>query len=127
MKHANSFYGIKQFYECIIKTLSDTTIHNIWIVTVICTNGSTPGKLGMKMLVKDNTECIGTIGGGSIEKLVIDKIMTKQITTSMILSFNLGNDSSISNKNYHVENTGMICGGQQTVFIESLTIKHYDY
>ena len=50
------------------------TGENIALITVISTTGSTPGKVGYKMLVwGKNKETLGTIGGGLVEAEVIDK------------------------------------------------------
>jgi len=46
---------------------------NIALITVISTTGSTPGKVGYKMLVwGENGETIGTVGGGLTEANVIN-------------------------------------------------------
>ena len=46
---------------------------NIALITVISTTGSTPGKIGYKMLFwGENEETIGTVGGGSTEANVIN-------------------------------------------------------
>ncbi len=50
------------------------TGENIALITVISTTGSTPGKVGYKMLVwGKNRETLGTIGGGLVEAEVVDK------------------------------------------------------
>jgi xanthine dehydrogenase accessory factor len=47
---------------------------NVALITVISTTGSTPGKVGYKMLVwGKKRETLGTIGGGLVEAEVIDK------------------------------------------------------
>lgn len=88
-----------------------------WLVTVIDTDASTPGKLGMKMLIRDNGEIVGTIGGGTIEKRIIDKTIREKPKKSVQWIFDLGG-------NFNGEKTGMICGGQQVVFIEPLFSIH---
>jgi xanthine dehydrogenase accessory factor len=86
-----------------------------WLVTVIGADGSTPGKLGMKMLIKVNGETTGTIGGGTIEKCIIDKTLAEKPCKGESWSFDLGG-------NFSAVKTGMICGGQQIVFIDPLFI-----
>ncbi|UCF42878.1 MAG: XdhC family protein [Planctomycetota bacterium] len=45
---------------------------NIALITVISTTGSTPGKVGYKMLLSgDNAQTLGTVGGGFIEAQMI--------------------------------------------------------
>ena len=41
------------------------------LVTIISTVGSTPRKTGAKMLVSENLELFGTIGGGCVEAEII--------------------------------------------------------
>lgn len=101
----------QKLYEHILDVVHNNEI--AWLITVVFTDGSTPGKIGMKMLLKNNREFIGTIGGGAIEKLVIDKILSEKFIESTTLYFDLGSDSKFIK-------TGMICGGQQGVFIEPL-------
>jgi len=98
-------------YKQVFASLSKNEI--AWLVTVVHTDGSTPGKIGMKMLVKESGELLGTIGGGTIEKLIIDKIITEKFVQGVLLSFDLGSDGVFIK-------TGMICGGQQEVFVEPL-------
>ncbi|MFA6038596.1 MAG: XdhC family protein, partial [Legionellales bacterium] len=66
-----------------------TNIHS-WIVTVISTEGSTPGKIGSKILINASGDITGTIGGGGIEKRVIDKIMQEKPRNVVKWNFDLG-------------------------------------
>ena len=43
-----------------------------WLVTVTNVTGSTPASAGMKMIVYSDGSIAGTVGGGEIEKKVID-------------------------------------------------------
>ncbi len=77
---------------------------------VIETAGSAPQKPGAKMLVYENGTIAGTIGGGSIEKQVIEtalEILKK--STPQKIKFNLDTDLS------------MHCGGIMEIYIEPLT------
>jgi len=50
-----------------------STGQNVALITVISTEGSTPGKVGYKMLVWGQTgQTIGTVGGGLVEAEVIE-------------------------------------------------------
>ena len=64
---------------------------NIAVITVISTTGSTPGKIGYKMLVwGKNGETIGTVGGGLTEANVLNiakKTLPK--TVNQVVKFNL--------------------------------------
>ena len=74
---------------------------------VVETHGSTPRKSGAKMIVYADGSNSGTVGGGSIEKEVMEK--AKEIISSGIpgkYTFNLEQD------------LGMHCGGSMEVYIE---------
>lgn len=76
------------------------------------TSGSAPGKPGMKMLVYEDGSIAGTVGGGAIEKDVIEKALELMFTsTPAYFSFNLKND------------LGMECGGAADVYIEPVNQK----
>lgn len=84
-----------------------------WLATIIHTEGSTPARVGMKMLVHINGELDGTVGGGAVEKKVIDKIMKEQPDKPSKWNFDLDGNSDFTR-------TGMICGGIQEILIEPL-------
>ena len=91
------------------------------LVTVIAKEGSGPAATGTKMIVYPDGKISGTVGGGSIEKLAIEKAMTifkihKNTTEKYIM------DDSGDGKN-----TGMICGGTATLFFEYFAPKKYVY
>jgi xanthine dehydrogenase accessory factor len=78
---------------------------------VISTSGSTPRKTGAKMIVLEDKSIYGTIGGGSIEKDVIDhatEIMNQG--QSVVRSYKLEEDLK------------MKCGGTMEVYIEPLNV-----
>lgn len=79
------------------------------LCTVLETKGSTPRKAGSKMIVWENASIFGTIGGGKIEKTVIEDAV-KQIKIGEPIKnfYNLGDD------------LGMHCGGKMEVFIEPI-------
>lgn len=72
-------------------------------------SGSTPRKAGTKMLVFENGNIQGTVGGGSFEKMVIEKALILMQENSLgIYDFNL------------TEKEGMACGGFAQVYIETI-------
>jgi len=78
---------------------------------VTSTSGSTPRKTGAKMLVFEDSTIFETIGGGSIEKDVIDHaIDVIKDGTPIIKSYKLEEDLK------------MKCGGSMQVYIEPLNI-----
>ncbi|MBL8913574.1 MAG: xanthine dehydrogenase accessory protein XdhC [Archangium sp.] len=79
------------------------------VCTVIASAGSTPQKPGSRMAVSDDGTLTGTIGGGAIEKQVIDaafELMKDPARSSHTLETHLTHD------------LGMCCGGKMTVFLE---------
>lgn len=79
------------------------------LLTVVETSGSAPRDVGTRMVVtRDDT--YGTIGGGTVEGLAIDK--AREVLTG---------DSAPGIRSYDLErggNTGMVCGGAMDVFID---------
>lgn len=97
-------------YKKINTLLNENKI--FWLATVTKAEGHTPAKAGMKMIVEPGEKFTGTIGGGEIEKKVIDYILENKPTLPLSLDFDLGAKSNSDIK------TEMICGGTQTIFIE---------
>lgn len=85
-----------------------------WLATVINATGSTPATEGMKMLVYPDGNFDGTIGGGEIEKLILERILREKPQGTEKWSYNLGTGDEES------EQTGMICGGIQEMLIERI-------
>jgi len=82
------------------------------LCTVVNTKGSTPQKAGAKMIVCDSGKIFGTIGGGSLEKKVIENALTViQKKKPAIFSHALVHDH------------GMCCGGTVEIFIEPIVNK----
>ena len=78
------------------------------LATVVEVSGSAPGTPGNRMLIKADGSISGTIGGGAIEKRIIDEAMTlMHERTPKLLQYNL-------------EEVGMSCGGAMKVFVEPL-------
>lgn len=80
------------------------------MVTVIQNEGSSPRKVGARMLVRANGSIVGTIGGGTVEFEVIKQALA-------VLK---GEDPKV----YQVHLTrelGMCCGGAMSFFIEPLS------
>jgi len=85
---------------------------NVALVTVIATSGSTPGKVGYKMLVFDEGRAtIGTIGGGLVEAELIQaaKNMLAE-PASRVLRFDLGASA---------DDEKGICGGSIELLVET--------
>jgi xanthine dehydrogenase accessory factor len=81
------------------------------LVTIVSTTGSTPQRVGAKMLVFPDGRIVGTIGGGCYENDAFWKAR-EAITNRkpQLLHYELDDDFA--------QETGLICGGQMSVYIE---------
>lgn len=83
------------------------------LVTIVSSNGSTPQRVGAKMLVFGDGRIVGTVGGGCYEADAIGKarqvLATRKPAT---VKYDLNDDFA--------EETGLMCGGQMEVFIEPI-------
>ncbi|MEA1963756.1 MAG: XdhC family protein [Candidatus Aerophobetes bacterium] len=79
------------------------------LATVVSTRGSTPRKVGAKMIIKHTGDTVGTIGGGDIENIVTKEATRVFKKRGAILKKHLLDSSG---------DPGMICGGEMDVFIE---------
>ncbi len=79
------------------------------LATVIDTSGSTPQKPGSKMIVLERAETRGTVGGGAIEKQIID--------AAVALLANAEGQTQII-ETHLTHDLGMCCGGKMRVFLE---------
>lgn len=83
------------------------------LVTIIATEGSTPQRVGAKMLVYSDGRTIGTIGGGCYENDAFLKARRAlDIRKPLVAKYELADDMA--------EESGLICGGQMDVYIEPL-------
>ncbi len=76
---------------------------------VVQARGSTPRKEGAKLLVTEDGEFVGTVGGGNLEYQVIEQ--ARELLKGggpQLISFNLKNDLQ------------MACGGQVSVYMEPI-------
>jgi xanthine dehydrogenase accessory factor len=83
------------------------------LVTIVATHGSTPQRVGAKMLVYADGRIVGTIGGGCYENDAFWKAR-EAIThrRPQLLHYELSDDFA--------QETGLICGGQMDVYIEPI-------
>ena len=79
------------------------------IVTITEAKGSVPRGAGAKMLVKPDGSIIGTVGGGAVEKRLIEEALAAlKAGESKSVHFDLGRELAMS------------CGGEVTAFVEPL-------
>jgi len=84
------------------------------LATVVATRGSTPRKAGSEMLIFENGESFGTIGGGCGEaKVRHDALKAIYNNQSGICKVSMLNEIA--------EDDGMVCGGIMEVFIHVIS------
>jgi xanthine dehydrogenase accessory factor len=83
------------------------------LVTIVAANGSTPQRVGAKMLVYNDGRIVGTIGGGCYENEALWKAREALQTRKAVgVRYELADDFAAE--------SGLICGGQMEVFIEPI-------
>jgi len=81
------------------------------LVTIVAATGSTPQRVGAKMLVFPDGRTVGTIGGGCYENDAFWKAREAITARRPInVKYELNDDFA--------QETGLVCGGQMEVFIE---------
>jgi xanthine dehydrogenase accessory factor len=82
-------------------------------VTIVRVNGSTPQRVGAKMLVYADGRTVGTIGGGCYENDAAGRAREAIAAgTPRLVKYDLNDD--------FVEESGLICGGQMEVYIDPI-------
>ena len=99
---------MKSVYE----KISEAQNENVALCTIVNTKGSTPRKVGAKMIVYENGSIFGTIGGGELERSVIKNAtgVMKEKTPKLFRHDLL-----------HQHN--MCCGGTVEIYIEPIMEK----
>jgi xanthine dehydrogenase accessory factor len=84
---------------------------DVALVTIVSSTGSTPQRVGAKMLVFADGRTVGTIGGGCYENDAFWKAREAIANRRpLTMKFELNDDFA--------QETGLVCGGQMEVFIE---------
>jgi xanthine dehydrogenase accessory factor len=99
----------------IFQTLEELRQKNIPValVTVIKTSGSVPREVGAKMIVQLDGQIHGTVGGSSVEALVIKE--AQEVIRSgraQLVTHDLFDEDK--------QDTGMVCGGIMDFFIDPI-------
>jgi len=104
----------------IFKQISELHANNIsfTLATIIKIFGSVPGKTGFKMIVCENNDRYGTVGGGALELTVAEEALRRlQINESGIEEYILS--SSDASDNFSKKNIiDMNCNGKTAVFYD---------
>jgi xanthine dehydrogenase accessory factor len=83
------------------------------LVTIVSTTGSTPQRVGAKMLVFGDGRIVGTIGGGCYENDAFGKAREAILSRApQLVHYELDDDFA--------QETGLVCGGQMDVYIEPI-------
>ncbi|MFK8013544.1 MAG: XdhC family protein [Marinicellaceae bacterium] len=94
---------------------------DLYLLTVIESKGSAPGRRGFMMIVDDANELYGSIGGGIMEYKLVEKaknlLKQKKLHSFCIKQIHRGDAQSSS---------GMICSGEQTIAFTPLSKKQQD-
>lgn len=81
------------------------------MATVLERHGSAPGTPGQKLYLAEDGTCVGTVGGGAIERATLEalqEVAADPLAKHAVRSFKLGAE------------LGMCCGGQIEVLIEPI-------
>lgn len=82
------------------------------LATVVRVSGSTPQQVGARLLLRADGSMLGTVGGGAIEKVVLEALERAMVTgKSEVLQRDLSRD------------LGMCCGGRMEIFVEAILPK----
>jgi len=79
---------------------------NLTLVTIVKASSGTPGKEGFKMILTDQNQLFGTVGGGAIEHQAVQD--AKEVLSAR--------ENRL--ETYNLEKIGMKCGGQVTLLYE---------
>jgi len=91
------------------------------LATIIRTEGSTPRDLGTQMLVMETGQTIGTIGGGTAEKLI-----TKQALALSTAESEASTEIHRLEINQETITAGIaVCGGNMEVLLEPVQGNHF--
>ncbi len=87
--------------------------HDAVLATIIASSGSTPRGAGARMLITKEGRRCGTIGGGNVE------YKSEQLAQKVLAERNSRTETFLLREN-DVEDLGMICGGDVTVYFHFL-------
>lgn len=81
------------------------------LATVFARHGSTPSTPGQKLFAAADGTCIGTVGGGAVEREVL----------ACLQALITGGDAGYETRSFHLgQELGMCCGGRVEVFLETI-------
>ncbi len=86
------------------------------LCTVVEKKGSGPREAGAKMIVLEDKSTFGTVGGGPVEREIVSRsihLLGKGASERITLNLT-------AQKKENMVETGLVCGGELTVFINTL-------
>jgi xanthine dehydrogenase accessory factor len=101
--------------EAVLAALAEAMARgeSVALVTIVAAHGSTPQRVGAKLVVFADGRTVGTIGGGCYENDAFWKAREALKTSrAQLVHYELRDDLA--------EESGLICGGQMDVFIEPI-------
>ena len=99
-----------EFYRKLVKVMENG--NEAYLATLTETSGSTPQKAGAKMLIFGDGSSYDTIGGGDVERKLIEDVLKRRSTVPQIIRYNLNEE------NRTTDDPRMMCGGSVTFYIE---------
>lgn len=104
---SSKFVSVSSIFQRITEVENSSVKAALCIIT--STKGSSPRKTGTKMLVYQDGSIEGTIGGGTLEKVVIEQALNV-----------IKNNSAVTVTHNLVSELAMCCGGTVELFIEPI-------
>ena len=105
------------FWHFILKYLNNS--QPVILLCVLESHGSSPGRQGFKMAVTSD-EIFGSIGGGIMEYKFVEMAKEKLLSNSKDTLIR----KQIHSKSSKINQSGMICSGEQTIALFQLSIDH---
>ncbi|MCS7369130.1 MAG: XdhC family protein [archaeon GBS-70-058] len=100
-----------EIFQEIVKALREG--ERVALCIVIEKKGSGPRNIGAKMIVHRDGRTVGSIGGGKIERIIVEEALKAlNENESKTITLSLGEGEGIE--------TGLICGGSIKIFIDIL-------
>jgi xanthine dehydrogenase accessory factor len=85
------------------------------VATVVASSGSSPRKIGARMLVCEDAATFGTVGGGGLEKLAIsDALVALKKKTSFFKSYSLKKGDGLQ-----------VCGGEVSIYYDVVSPRRH--
>lgn len=85
------------------------------LATIVRKKGSAPQGIGVKMLIRQDGTCVGTIGGGCMEAAVIRKALQMMMPGAEAVQVCRADLTGLD-----AEEEGMVCGGTADILLERI-------